>query len=262
MRPFDHPHHRTRDFVFAHQHKFLQAFPKNLLRHSESGAVCQSFSKGCVWSFDQTFCSPRFRGGWSRFGLDSNHPNLRVDRICGNANACSSAASANWNNNHIKSRFILEHLQRLGCYTGDQQRFIPGVDVSIAVLRGKRLAVKACVVEAFTVENYLSPHSSHRSDLARVGGFRDPNASFDAEQLRSIGYRLPVIPCRSGNHASRFLFVVELRNEIYSAAHLERADWLIVLVLNVDFGAYQLVDRRIRMHWGTPEIRLNTTSRY
>src|SRR5262249_48672803 len=117
-------------------------------------------------------------------------------------------------------------------------------------------------IEAFTVENHLGPHSFHRGDLARIGGFRDYNASFDAEQLSSKSYRLSVISCRSGNHAFRFFFVVELRNEIYSAAYFDRAGWLIVLVLYVDFGAYQLVDRRIRMHRGRTEIRLNTTSRY
>ena len=57
------------------------------------------------------------------------------------------------------------------------------------------------------------------------------------------GDRLAVVPGRGGDHAAAPLVVGELRDEVDAAAHLEVADRLVVLVLDPDLGADQLVER-------------------
>ena len=66
-----------------------------------------------------------------------------------------------------------------------------------------------------------------------------------AEEPRGEGHRLAVVAGRGGDHPGGPLGGGQLRDQVDTAAHLERADRLVVLVLDIDLGADQLVQRRI-----------------
>jgi len=62
------------------------------------------------------------------------------------------------------------------------------------------------------------------------------------EQARRVGDRLAVVPGRGGDDAALALLRVELRYQVDPAPDLEGADRLVVLVLDEDISAEQLVD--------------------
>ena len=124
---------------------------------------------------------------------------------------------------------------------GDQQRLVAGVHVAVAVLEREPLAVLARVVEIAAVEDELGAEAAHRGDLDRVRLLRDADRRPHAEEAGGVGDRLAVVAGRGGDHAALPLVCAELRDQVDPAAHLEGADRLVVLVLDEDVGAEQLV---------------------
>jgi len=75
------------------------------------------------------------------------------------------------------------------------------------------------------------------------------------QQPRGIGHRLPVIASRGGNYPARAFVRWELRNKVDAAAHFERAHWLVVFVLDVNFCAEQRIHRRIAVQRRARQVR-------
>src|SRR5205807_9296058 len=116
-------------------------------------------------------------------------------------------------------------------------RLVPRMNVTIVVLAGERLAVQARFIEALAVKDDLCSRASHSGDLSGVGRFGYDDSRFDAEELCGVRHRLAVIAGRSGDDSPRSFFVAELRYQVYTTAHFERADRLMVFMLDEDLGA-------------------------
>jgi hypothetical protein len=70
-----------------------------------------------------------------------------------------------------------------------------------------------------------------------------------------------VVAGRRGDHAAFALLGAQLRDEVDATAHLERADRLVVLVLDVDLGPEQVVERRVAVQRGGAEVRRDAAAR-
>ncbi len=80
----------------------------------------------------------------------------------------ATAAAADRDDQDVEVGLPLERLQRVGADSRDQMRLVAGVDVAVAVLARKRLAVLARVIEVVTVEDELRAEALHRGDLHGV----------------------------------------------------------------------------------------------
>jgi hypothetical protein len=140
-------------------------------------------------------------------------------------------------------------------------RLVARVHVAEAALLAEPLGVLARVVEVAAVEDELRAEPAHRRDLDGVRALGDADRGRHAEEARRVPDRLAVVPGRGGDHAARPLLRPELRDEVDSAAHLERADRLVVLVLDVDLRADELVERRVAVERRRPQVRRDAAPR-
>jgi len=96
--------------------------------------------------------------------------------------------------------------------------------------------VLASLVEIAPVENELGAESAHRGDLDRVRRFGHADRRPNAEEPCRVRDRLAVVAGRGGDHTRLALLLAELRDQVDPTPDLERADWLVVLVLDEDLG--------------------------
>src|SRR5581483_8094857 len=107
------------------------------------------------------------------------------------------------------------------------------------------LAVLARLVEVAAVDDDLGAEVAHRLHLDRVRFLGHADRGGDAEQLRGVSDRLPVVTGRGARDSRAPLGRGELREEVDAAADLERARRLVVLVLDEERGADQAVERGV-----------------
>jgi hypothetical protein len=92
------------------------------------------------------------------------------------------------------------------------------------------------------------------STLTGVRPLRHADRRLDVEQARGVGDRLAVVPRRGGDQAAGALGLRELRDEVDAAAHLERADRLVVLVLDRDLRADELAEPGVPVERRRPQV--------
>lgn len=129
------------------------------------------------------------------------------------------------------------------------------MDVAGARRLGERLAVEAGVVEGGAMEDHLGAHAAHGRHLAGVGTLRHHDLRPHTEEPRGVGHRLAVVACGGGQYAAGPLLSAELRDQVDAAAHLEGAHGLVVLVLHISRRADQIVQRRVAVQRGAPQVR-------
>src|SRR5262249_29673481 len=110
-------------------------------------------------------------------------------------------------------------------------------------------------VEVVAMEHDLCAKSAHRPDLDRIGLLGHEDCRVHAKQPGRVSNRLAMVASGRGANTPAPLVRIELANEIDPAANLERADWLVILVLHLHPGTGQLVERRVLVQGGRPQIR-------
>ncbi len=95
------------------------------------------------------------------------------------------------------------------------------------------------------VEDDFCAVAAHGVDLDRVGAFRDDDDGAGVEELGRVGDGLAVVAGGGGNHAAGAFFRRKMGHEVDAAAHFEGADGLVVLVLDMDFGAHEVIEARV-----------------
>ena len=123
-----------------------------------------------------------------------------------------------------------------------------------AALERELLTVLARLVEVAPVEDELGTETPHRRDLDRVRLLGDADRRLHAEQARGEGDRLTVVAGRRGHDAALPLARGELGDEIDSSPNLEGPDRLVVLVLDEDLGAEQIVEGRVPVERRRPQM--------
>src|SRR3984885_12622666 len=250
----DHHPRRFLQRVLRDQDEVVEFVPQNLLRQLERGARGQSLGQGGVGARAQRARLPgplRRRGG---LGLHADDLNRRPDRLGHDAGASGPAAAADRDHDDLGVRLRLQDLQGVGADPGDQRGLVARVDVAVAVLGGQLLAVLAGLVEVAPVQHHLGAEGLHRLHLHRVGLLRCAHDRAHAEQVRRVGDRLAMVAGRRRDHARAALRRAELAHQVHAAADLERADWLVVLVLDPGPRAGQLVERRIAIQRGRAQV--------
>ena len=111
------------------------------------------------------------------------------------------------------------------------------------------------LVEARAVEDHLGPHPLHCGHLAWIGAFGHDDARGHAEQPRRIRHRLPVVARGRGDDPGRAFGRAQLCHQVDAPAHLERADRLVVFVLDVNRRADERIERRVVVHRSARQVR-------
>ena len=112
----------------------------------------------------------------------------------------------------------------------------------------------ARLVEVAAVLDDLRAEAADRRDLHRVRALGHADTARTPKSRDGEGDRLAVVPGRGGDEPALALVRGELRDEVDPAAHLEVADRLVVLVLDPDLGADELVERRVAVERGLAEV--------
>src|SRR6266487_1417650 len=68
-----------------------------------------------------------------------------------------------------------------------------------------------------------------------------------------------MIASRGCNDPLSALLGTELGNEIDPTSHFEGANWLVVFVLNIDFGTKQIIHSRVAIERRALQVRANLT---
>ncbi len=144
---------------------------------------------------------------------------------------------------------------------GDEKRLVAGVDVAVAMLFREALGGAARVVVALALEDHLGAEVLHGFDLDRVGGGRRADDGADAEQPRRESDGLPVVAGRGGDNAAAALVLGQPADQVDSAAHLEGAGRVQVLVLDVRLGAEHAVERRVAPQRRRRDVLLDLAGR-
>src|SRR5260370_38370074 len=127
-----------------------------------------------------------------------------------NANSGSAATTTNGDDNVFKVWLAFQPLQCFCGYASNQQGFIGGMDITIAVRVRQFFAVQLGFVVGLTVLDDLGAHPFHRRDFAGIGIFGDDDDGFDTEEARGIGDGLPMIAGGSRDDAALALLSTEL----------------------------------------------------
>ena len=178
-----------------------------------------------MWSRQERYAAGA-ASDWTAITSTSRGRGVRND-----ARARGPAPSADGDDDRVGLRLLREDLERDRADAGDELGLVAGVDVAVAVENGELLAVRACVVEVPTVLDDVGAERADRGDLDRIRVLGDADRRLHPEETCGVGDRLAVVAGRGGDEPSPALRGIELRDEIDAAAHLERADGLVVLVL-------------------------------
>src|SRR5215472_4554643 len=113
------------------------------------------------------------------------------------------------------------------------------MDVTIAMLRGKRLAVLTSFVEVTPHQQNLSAEISHRLHLDGIRLLGGADSSAYAKQPSRKGDGLTVVAGRGRDDTAGAGCVVELGQQVDTAAYLESPGGQQIVVLHPELGAHQ-----------------------
>ena len=115
--------------------------------------------------------------------------------------------------------------------------------------------MSARFVEVVAVVNEVRPKRAHRLALLGVGVDRHDDGGLHAEDAGGVRDALSEVPRRGADDAARLFFVRELRDNIQRAPNLERAEGLVVLVLDVHLCPDDPVEPRIVVQRSARDVR-------
>ena len=111
----------------------------------------------------------------------------------GNTDPGCTAPAANGHEDYIQFRLVFQHFQPFGSYSCDEQRFVTGMNVAIAIGVDQCLAMQLGIVKVHTMLDDFRAHTPHGGHLPRIGYFRHHDDGLDSKKPGGIGDRLPVI---------------------------------------------------------------------
>ncbi|HEY7794295.1 MAG TPA: hypothetical protein VIA10_09840 [Gaiellaceae bacterium] len=251
----DHQPRRLADLLLGHEDEVVEVLPEDPLRQLERHPRREPLGVRLHLTREQLARLPGAEGCGRRLRLDADDLDVGSNPLGDDARSGRAAAAPDRDQDHVHLGQLLEQLERLGADAGDQVRLVPGVDVAVPVLARERLAVLTRLVEVPAVDDQLGAERRHRVQLHRVRVLRDADAGGDAEQPRRVGDGLPVVPRRRRDQAPPALVLRELRHEVHAAAHLERPDGLVVLVLHPHVRVQQPVEPGVREERRRTQVR-------
>ena len=139
--------------------------------------------------------------------------------------------------NDFHVREVFDDFDGVRADAGDKVGFVAAVYVAITELGAEAFDVLSGLVEVCAMKDDLRAKVSHRFHLAGVSAFRHDDDRSDPKQPARVGYRLSVVAGRRADNAPSLVLFGEPGNEIDPAPYLEGSGDLIVLVLQVYFGA-------------------------
>ena len=231
--------YRRVHLVFAHQNEIVQHLAQDFYGQLIRRAGRQPFGGGVHRRVRQLAALPRQIHRRRALRLHPDHLYARIDALGDYARAARAAAAPDWDDYRVDVRHVFENLQRVRPDAGYQRRLVYGVDEAVAFLARQALDMRQRLVEERAVVNHLRAEVADGFYLARVRALRDGDMRLRAEHGRGERDRLPVIAAGRRRHAPLQLVARKLREQVYPAAHLERADPLMVLVLDADFRRAQ-----------------------
>ncbi len=175
--------------------------------------------------------------------LDRRFDRARRDRVAGD-----EAAPADREDQEIEVGGILQHLERDGALPCDHQRIVIGVHEGEPARLGDRLGADLGFRHGLAFEHHFSATCLRRLDLHERRRYRHDDGGRDVEALAMVGDRLGVVAGGHGDDAARAGGRVEGCKLVERAALLERVGDLQVLVFDVDIGAGDRRERRVRQH--------------
>ena len=239
VRLFQMRHYRRVHLVLAHQNEVVQHVAQDSYGQLVCGAGRQAFGGGVHRRVRQLAALPSEIHGGGALRLNAYHLYVRVDAFGDDARAARAAAAADWDDYDVDVRHVFENLQRVRPDAGYQDRLVYGVDEAVAFLARHALYVRQRLVEERAVMDDLRAEVADGLHLAGVRALRDGNVRLRAEHGRGERDRLPVVAAGGRRHAPVELVLRELRHQVHPAAYLERADALMVFVLDADFRRAQ-----------------------
>jgi len=145
--------------------------------------------------------------------------------------------------------------KRPGGHAGDQQRLVAGVHVPGPVFGGELFTVLPHLVEILPVRYHLRAERPDGLHLPRIGRTRYADEGVRTVKLGRVRDRLPVIAGGRGDQPGRAGRRVERGDEVDPTAHLERADRLVVLVLDPHLRAGRGIQRPVPVQRGAGQVR-------
>src|SRR6266511_1716678 len=151
--------------------------------------------------------------------------------------------------------------KRPGGHAGDQQRLVAGVHVPGPVFGGELFTVLPHLVEILPVRYHLRAERPDGLHLPRIGRTRYADEGVRTVKLGRVRDRLPVIAGGRGDQPGRAGRRVERGDEVDPPAHLERADRLVVLVLDPHLRAGRGIQRPVPVQRGAGQVRRDAPAR-
>src|SRR5438552_16098655 len=119
------------------------------------------------------------------------------------------------------------------------------MDVAPPFGRDQRLDAQPGLVVVAPVFDDLGAIRTHGGVLVRVVSYGNEDAALHAVHAARKRNRLAVIAGAGADDAAAPLLGRQLREKVQSAADLERAGWIVVLVLDPRLAAKPLVQQRM-----------------
>src|SRR5262245_6488969 len=107
----------------------------------------------------------------------------------GDTRASRAASPTNGHNNYVEVGLRFQHFERMRADPCDEQRFIAGMDVAVAMFALQNFTVTAAVVEFFTVKDDIRSHALNGGDFTGIRAIGDDNIGLYPEQPTSISDR-------------------------------------------------------------------------
>ncbi len=188
--------------------------------------------------------------------LDADHLARRRDRGCRHRDAADQAAAADWHDQEVDVRSVLENLEREGGRAGDDVLVVVRRDELRAFLRRERLRLPLClvVIGSFRAERRAVP-----PDRVELGRRCICGREHDQRQLERFGgrrERAPVISGRGRDQPRWRVPAFEAREDrVERAARLERVGELQRLELQPDIAAGQVGEPERSHQRRPPDVR-------
>ena len=252
--------YRLPDLLIAHEDEIVELIAKDELRKLIRGARCYALGRGVHGRLHQLAALPRLIGGLRLLRLHADDLNRWVHGLRHDADARGAATAADGGHDDVDVRLRLGYFERERGHARDQEWLVRCVDVSMPRFFRQPLRVLAGVVERGAVEHDAGAEVAYRLDLGRVRALRHDDGHRHVEHAARVGNGLAVVAGGGGDDAATALVLLEAGHEVDAASNLERADGEVVLVLDVDLGAHELIEGGVGVQWGAQEVRRDRLS--
>ena len=261
VRLFQVDDDRPLHLFVGYQHEIVKQVAQDALRQFVAPARSQALGGGFHRRGRYLARLPRQIRRLRPLRLHRDYLYVRVHALCHDASPARAAASAQRHHDAVNVRQIFQYLKRVCADARYQHRLVDRVNIAVALFFGEPLRVFVCQVKVRAVVNNPRAQALYRRHLVRVRALRHAHHAAYPKYARRVCDGLPVIARRRRDDAARPLFVRELRQQIDAAAHLERAQPLVIFVLDPDLRVQQRVKPQIAMQRRPPHIRRDAPPR-